>query len=158
MLNPRILLQAAHNKGTQIVINIWRHFITNIKHARGIDCTQGHGYAFDQLAVFEQNQLRATAAQVKNNAVFNIQGINNAQIANISLGIARNNVQLNSRFLGHLGHQLCTVRSIANRRCSYSNNFISLINLAHMRKAAHRIDSAAKGFLRQQIVIINLLA
>ena len=38
------------------------------------------------------------------------------------------------------------------------NNFISLINLAHMRKAAHRIDSAAKGFLRQQIVIINLLA
>ena len=158
LLKPRILVQAAHNEGAQIVVHIGCHFVANIEHARGVHRTQGHGNAFHQLAVLEQNQLRTAAAQVKNNTIFYVQGIDNAQIANISLRLAGNNVQLNASFLRHLGHQLRAVRGIANSRCSHGNSFIGLIHLTHVSKAAHRIDGAGKGFLRQHISIIHLLA
>ncbi len=158
LLEPGILVQTAHDKGAHIIINIGGHFVANIKHTRSVYGTQGQGNALQNLAVLEQNQLRTATAQVENNTIFHIQGIDNAQVADVSLRFARNNVQLNAGLLRHLGYQLGAIGRVANGCCSHRNGLIRLIYLAHMGKAAHGVNGAGEGFLREHVLPIHLLA
>ncbi len=157
LLEPGVLFQTANDKKAHVAKDIGWHDIACVEHGGGIDCADRQGYAFQNFTVFEQNQLGTAAAQVKDDAVLDVDGVDNAKIADIGFGIAGDDVQLDACFLGNACDKLRTVGSVADGCSSNGNGFVSLINFAHIGKAFHGFDGAAEGYFCKHVFFVDLL-
>lgn len=79
LLEPGVLFQTANDKKAHVAKDIGWHDIACVEHGGGIDCADRQGYAFQNFTVFEQNQLGTAAAQVKDDAVLDVDGVDNAR-------------------------------------------------------------------------------
>ena len=152
LLKPGVLFQTAHDKKADIAEDIGGHDVTGIEHGGGIDCTDGQGHAFQNFTVLEQNQLGTAAAQVENDAVLDVEGVDNAKVADVGFGIAGDDVQLDACFFGNARNKLGAVGCGSN-----GNGFVSLINFAHIGKAFHGFDGAAEGYFCKHVFFVDLL-
>ena len=145
IFQPGIFFQATHDKITYVAENCRRHFIFGIEHRRQINAAKGQADRINNSAVAKKNQFRTAAAQVKDDAVFDVDRVDYAQVAGVGFGLAAEYVQMDFCFFFHKSRKLFAIFGVAHRSSGYSNNLIYCKKFAHGSKTAHAFERVGKS-------------